>query len=215
MRALPLFQGDAQGSLYAVMLFPDDWTMAHAWHARFLARRPLGDYLKAGHDFSDRFEDYLAGVANGSGLDRKEEEARWSAGTLVGSTVTVLWALVCDRDDRAGWSRAIEITSEAVRAQRKKGSPSQIRNQLRRYASVLHLWGAWYMCDTVLPADELMAMSGALLGELRAWDAARGHSFDHDGSYLKADPIGPWAGWVPVVSRLPHPTLRQGLQTNL
>ena len=189
------------------MLFPEDWEKAHAWHARFLARRPLPDYLEAGHDFSTRWADYLAGVANSSRIDG-EEEWRWAAGALAGRTVMLLWALICDRDERAGWSQAIEITSNAARAQKRKGSPSHIRSQLRRFSPVLHLWGAWAMCDTLKPAGELMAMSGALLSELRNWDAMRPVAFRHHESYLAAEPVGPWAGYKDVTCQLPVLTVR-------
>jgi hypothetical protein len=209
MVPIPVHFGEAYTSVMAVMLFPDDERKAKWFVAHRLAKGALQEYEAAGHDFSDRHREYLDTVGD-SPVSDAEVNKRYYDGSLVGETVKVLWALICDGDARAGWNAAIKTVESGNGSNPASGS--RIRKQLKRFAPVLHLWGVWAVRGQDFgPSDEMLSDANWLLVALRQWQDSRPENWKSDKSYLVGEEFGPWPGWagqrefrLPTIGLLPQ-----------
>lgn len=193
-RRLPVFFRDPAGSTFAVMRFPDDLEKAKAWHAQMLAAGPLKRHRGEGHDFEDRVDEFLDAVASRL-VDEAMAKDREAAGAIAGEAIALLHTLVDADPGAASWSRAIRDTARAF-----KCSDATVRNHLRLFASVAHLWGSWRLHDRRPSSlDDLWSTAGGLLVGLRLWQEARPSYLGRDAAYLRVEEFGPWEGW-----QLPH-----------
>ncbi len=211
---LPIFFGDLGSSIRAVMTFPDDLVAAKAYAAHLLARRPLQDYLRAGYTFNatEQIEhlDALNCAAAPKDIDERQRQ-----GAEVGRIVKFLWALICSHPERASWEAAVKIAIDDASLRGDRGTRATFRDNLNRFASVLHLWGAWEIRGSSFLADPArgydgVADAGAFMTEamflrhrLVLWDGTRSPSASS--AYLSRGFIAPWAGWQPHVPRAEWP----------
>ncbi len=217
-KPIPIFLGDTFGSTISVMLFPDDLSKARAWHARHLSRGALQTYLDAGHSFDDRFSAFASAVGEVD-VDFQQTHARLSGASLAADALKVLWALVCDGDENASWTIAIERVCDATSV-KEAGSISHIRKQLKLFAPVMHLWLGWQLSDEACPREaELFHIGYPILFALRAWAKSRPEAFRSANSYLEVEEFGPWPELAEEMGRrggYPRKlSLRQGVQNSL
>jgi hypothetical protein len=192
------------GSLLGGMLFPSAPTKADACAAQLLTKRPLQDYLRAGHTFSLTREISLLD-ALGREISSKEIETQKLHGHRAGEVVKTLWALIRSRPDIASWDSAIWVVEDAWAGEGHKSGRSTFRADLSEMRPVLHLWGAFALRDYQLLADPNVGYNalddlGAFMSEamelrqrLCRWRDGRNTS----DTLLAGDAFGPWIGWQP------------------
>jgi hypothetical protein len=117
------------------MLFPDDLDAARR-HAALRQAGPREEYERDGHGLAPMRLEHLSALSEAF-INRTDIAKRKYAGTMVGETLKTLWALICSYPRFASWASAIKIVENT--AGRKRGSRSDIKHELARFAPVLHL----------------------------------------------------------------------------
>lgn len=142
---LPIFYDNAPLSLLAVMLFPDDLTLARKHVAHLLNRGTLQSTLGAGVQVDNVYMVAILSDVDDGQPDQKLVARRryWASGC--GQVVKVLFALINSNDARvrehASWEQAILLV-ERENGHLHRGKRSSLSRHLRRFAPVLHFLGA-------------------------------------------------------------------------
>jgi hypothetical protein len=201
---LPVYRGDACGSLFGAMLFPNDPAKADTCAAKLLTKGPLQAYRQAGYKFSLTQEITFLD-ALGREISSNEIETQKLHGFRAGEVVKILWALICSRPDIASWDSAIWVVEHAWAGEGRRAGRATFRADLSEMRSVLHLWGAFALRDYQILADPnvgydglddltaLMTEAMALRQHLCLWRDGRNMS----DTLLAGDAFGPWIGWQP------------------
>src|ERR1700738_4311952 len=143
---MPVFYGNATLSFYAVMLFPDDLSLARKLVARLLDQGTLQSTLRAGCQLDNQYllailDDLKDGQPEWKLFNRRR---KWASGC--GQVVKALFALTNSRDpvscQRASWEQAIKQVERSI-GRTKRGNRSSLHVQLRRFRPVLHFCGAF------------------------------------------------------------------------
>jgi hypothetical protein len=129
------------------MLYPgteeDERRKARAFAAQWLAE-PLQGFHQAGHRLP--YESLLQ-ITVSAGERLIDLHARWQGGLAMGDLFKALYALAKDAPEFASWENSIRIYETVAKRARIRRSRSVLREVIRRFRSVAHLWGAWSIRD--------------------------------------------------------------------
>jgi hypothetical protein len=143
---LPIYFGDPESSLKAMMIFPREPDKAAAL-AAWLSIRDLRRGVALGHADTiaptlspDAMKEFLLASCAASEFAPLYDEARRNlrTGAQVAITVSYLWAFICKEGHGASWERAIK----AAEIRKVPGSRSSFFTALKAFKPVLHLLGA-------------------------------------------------------------------------
>jgi hypothetical protein len=147
MPILPLDHPEPFAATLGVMLYPgaeeDERRKARAFASQWLAK-PLQRFYEAGHQLS---QEALCEIATGAGERLMDLDARWHGGLAMGDLFKALYTLAKNRPEFASWENTIRIYGVAARCARIRRSRSLLREDIRRFRSVAHLWAAWSIRD--------------------------------------------------------------------
>jgi hypothetical protein len=199
---MPIFYDNARLSFYAVMLFPDDLTLARKLVAKLLNYGTVQSALGAGIQLDNRYlAELLTDLRDGQ-PDQRLFAKRLKWASACGQIVKVLYALTLT-DSRnpasrqyASWEQAIK-QAEQEWGRSVRGNRSSFHVQLRRFQPVLHFCGAFEMAregprrpDTV---EALLVNAMTLYDMLRVWHVKRSFPGSRN-DYLAGDIFWRWEG---------------------
>jgi hypothetical protein len=197
---MPVFYGNAALSFLAVMLFPDDPTLARKLVAKLLNYGTVQSALGAGIQIDNRYlAEILTDLRDGQPDQRLFAKRRYWA-TACGQVVKVLFALTNDCDPRvyeyASWEQAIKQAEREI-GRTIRGNRSSLHVQLRLFRPVLHFCGAFEMAGEgpqhPNTAEALLANAMMLYDKLRAWHVQRRFPGSRN-DYLAGDIFWRWEG---------------------
>jgi hypothetical protein len=176
---MPIFFNNAPLSLLAVMLFPDDLTLARKAVAHLLSHGTLQNALGAGLQLDGRYLTAILDDLKDGQPDQRLVGRRRYWASACGQIVKVLFALINSNDERvrerASWEAAVKIAEREIgRTVRRSGSTSSLQVHLHRFRPVLHIAGAYELAreETSRPpltAEALMLNSMTLYEHLCSW----------------------------------------------
>ena len=187
-------------SFLAVMLFPDDLTLARKLVAKLLNYGTVQSALGAGIQLDNRYLTAIFDALKDGQPELKLVRRRRYWSTACGQVIKVLFALTNSRDPRvrehASWEQAIKQAEREI-GRTKRGNRSSLHVQLRRFQPVLHFCGAFEMAregprhpDT---AEALLLNAMTLYGMLRVWHVQRSFPGSRN-DYLAGDIFWRWEG---------------------
>lgn len=147
MPILPLDHPEPFAATLGVMLYPGvdgaDRRKALAFAAQFLAE-PLQRHSTAGRRLP---YEALLQIAKGAGERLMDLDSRWHGGLAMGDLFKALYILAKDAPEFASWETSVRIYKVAASRAGIKGSRSGLWEEMQRFRSVAHLWGAWSIRD--------------------------------------------------------------------
>lgn len=198
---LPIFYDNPTLSLLAVMLFPDDLTLARKFVARLLNQGTLQSTLRAGCRLDNRYLLAIFDDLKDGQPDQRLVARRRYWASACGQVVKALFGLVNSRDplvrEYASWEQAIKQAEREIgRAERGKRSSFHVQH-LRRFRPVLHFCGAFELAREgprhPATAEALLLNAMTLYEELRAWHVKRSFPGARN-DYLAGDIFWRWEG---------------------
>ena len=201
LRTMPVFYGNPTLSLFAVMLFPDDVTLARKLVARLLSHGTLQSTLAAGVQIDNQYLTAILDDLKGGQPEPKLVARRHYWASACGQIVKVLFALTNSPDQQvrefASWEQAIKLAEREI-GRMVRGNRSSLHVQLRRFQPALHIAGAYEMAreETVRPpmtADGLMLNAMVLFQKLWAWHCRRTFRGSRN-DYLDGEVFWRWEG---------------------
>jgi hypothetical protein len=156
MLVLPLNYPEPFAATLGIMLCPggdeSDRRKAKAFAAHHLAE-PIRRLYESGRTLS---EESLARIAMDGGEELDDLGARLKGGTTTGELFKTYFILSRTHPTLASWSSAIKIKDVVATKRKKSGARSTLWQELRRFRTVAHLWGAWCIREGVfLPRPEV------------------------------------------------------------
>ena len=143
MPILPLDHPEPFAASLGVMLYPgtneEDQRNARAFAGRWLAE-PFRRFHEAGHKIS---YDALASILMDLGAQLRDLNECWWGGMATGDLFKALFILAKDAPPLASWENAIKVYVVSAQRAGLRGSRTDLREAIRRFRSVAHLWGAW------------------------------------------------------------------------